>query len=212
MRPLILIPCKSLSEGKSRLSPVLSGEERAALCKRFLLETLALASAVSRSEDVRVVSSDPDAVQLAADFCVSSLGDPDGDLNNALMRAVERLIGPDLLEEHRDVLVLPIDLVLATPTQLNRVLAFAGDLVMTPDRAGCGTNLLRVSGRIARDFRFQYGENSAARHLAEAQRLGLRSEVLRDPDLGFDVDTPTDYAAWIANRASSDSLLVQRPR
>lgn len=205
MRPIILIPCKSLSEGKSRLAPVLSAEERAALCRQFLLDTLALACAVARPEDIRVVSSDPAAVRFAADFGVSSLDDPDGDLNSALVRAVARTVVPDSPEARCDVLVLPIDLVFATPALLRRVLAAAGDLVLTPDRAGRGTNLLRVAGRTAPEFRFQYGENSVSGHLAEAVRLDLRFELLRDPDLGFDVDTPTDYAAWVAGRSAADS-------
>lgn len=206
MRPIILIPCKPLAEGKSRLSPILSGTERAALCKRFLLDTLALACAVTGSGDIRVVSSDRQALQLAADFGVRGEDDPDGDLNTALARAVERIVRPDSPEERRNVLVLPIDLVLATPVGLTRMLAFAGELVLTPDRAGHGTNLLRVAGRIARDFRFQYGENSISKHLAEARRLDLRPQVLRDPELGLDIDTPADYAAWVASRAPAGQM------
>jgi 2-phospho-L-lactate guanylyltransferase len=206
MRPIILIPCKPLAEGKSRLSPILSGAERAALCKRFLLDTLALACAVTGSGDIRVVSSDRKALQLAAEFGVRGEDDPDGDLNTALARAVECTVRPGSPEERRDVLVLPIDLVLATPVQLTRVLAFAGDLVLTPDRAGHGTNLLRVAGRIAPNFRFQYGENSISKHLAEARRLDLRPQVLRDPELGLDVDTPTDYTAWVASRAPAGQM------
>lgn len=206
MQPIILIPCKPLAEGKSRLSPILSGAERAALCKRFLLDTLALACAVTGSGDIRVVSSDAEAARLAADFGVRGEDDPDGDLNTALARAVERTVRQDSAEEHRHLLVLPIDLVLATPVQLTRVLACAGDLVLTPDRAGQGTNLLRVAGRIARNFRFRYGENSISKHLAEARRLDLRPEVLRDPELGLDVDTPTDYAAWVAGRAPAGQM------
>ena len=212
MQPIILIPCKTLNEGKSRLSSVLSGEERAALCERFLQKTLTLACAVTGSEAIRVVSSDRKAVQLAGDFGVRGVDDPDGDLNSALVRAVEHTIRPDLKDALRDVLVLPIDLVLATPAQLTRMLAVAGDLVLTPDRAGHGTNLLRLTGRIAREFRFQYGENSFSRHLAEAHRLDSRAEVLRDPDLGFDVDTPADYADWVSSRSSENSLLLPETR
>lgn len=201
MRTIILIPCKSLGEGKSRLAPVLSREERAALCKRFLRNTLALACAVTGSEDIRVVSSDPEAVQLAADAGVRGLDDPEGDLNNALDRAVARTVLPESGDARRDVLVLPIDLVLATPLLLEQVLAVSGDFVLTPDRAGRGTNLLRLSGRIAEAFRFQYGEDSASRHLAEALRLEVRPELVRNPDLAFDVDTPADYEASIARGA-----------
>ncbi len=206
MQPIILIPCKSLTEGKSRLAPVLSGEQRAALCRRFLRETLSLACALTSSENIRVVSSDPEAVQLAADFGVRGADDPDGDLNTALVRAVARTVRPDSPEAGRNVLILPIDLVLATPAQITRTLVAPGDLVLTPDRAGRGTNLLRMAGRTAREFRFQYGDNSVSRHLAEALRLDLRVQVLGDPALAFDVDTPADYAAWNAGRSRRDSL------
>lgn len=200
MRPIILIPCKALGEGKSRLAPVLSKEERTALCRRFLRETLKLACAVTGSEDIRVVSSDPEAVQLAADCGVHGLDDPEGDLNDALVRAVARMVRPASGEASRAVLVLPIDLVLATPALLDRVLAAPGDIVLTPDRAGRGANLLRLSGGIAREFRFQYGEDSVSGHLAEARRLEVQAEVLRDHDLAFDVDTPADYEASVALR------------
>lgn len=208
MRPIILIPCKPLAEGKSRLSAILSGEERAALCKRFLFDTLTLACAVTGPEDIRVVSSDPRVAQLAGEFGVRGEDDPDGDLNAALDRAVERMFRTDSLDVHRNVLVLPIDLVRATPALLTRMLDVAGELVLTPDRAGRGTNLLRVAGRIAPDFRFQFGEDSASRHLAEARRLGLRAEVLHEPALALDVDTPADYADWVASRSSGNPELL----
>jgi 2-phospho-L-lactate guanylyltransferase len=41
-------------------------------------------------------------------------------------------------------------------------------------------------------FRFAYGPGSHARHVAEAQRLGLPWRSLPDPDLGWDVDEPAD--------------------
>ncbi len=206
MRPIILIPCKRLTGGKSRLAPVLSGDARAALCRRFLRDTLRLACAVGSPADIRVVSADREALQLAADCGVGGEDDPDGELNSALVHAVARSVRPDSPEERRNLLILPIDLVHATPAQISCVLAAPGDIVLTPDRAGRGTNLLRMTGRIAREFHFQYGDDSVSRHLAEALRLDLRAEVLDDPDLAFDIDTPDDYAAWIAGHPQGDSL------
>ena len=208
MQPIILIPCKPLAEGKSRLGTLLSGKERVSLCRQFLLDTLALACAVTEPGDIRVVSSDPEAVRLAADFGVRGADDPDGDLNSALVRTVERIVLPDSPDERRNLLILPIDLVLATPPKLTRVLACTGDLVLTPDRAGRGTNLLRMAVRNARAFRFRYGEDSASRHLAEARLLGLHAQVLRDPELELDVDTPADHAAWLASGAAGNSPML----
>jgi 2-phospho-L-lactate guanylyltransferase len=41
-------------------------------------------------------------------------------------------------------------------------------------------------------FRFRYGPGSAAAHVDEAERLGLPSVVVDDPDLAWDVDLPDD--------------------
>jgi 2-phospho-L-lactate guanylyltransferase len=41
-------------------------------------------------------------------------------------------------------------------------------------------------------FPFAYGPGSFRRHLALARRAGLAGRVVRDPELGFDVDLPSD--------------------
>ena len=49
------------------------------------------------------------------------------------------------------------------------------------------------------DFRFRFGRDSAAAHAAEARRAGLRPATLSTPGLAFDVDTPRDYAEFLAH-------------
>jgi 2-phospho-L-lactate guanylyltransferase (CobY/MobA/RfbA family) len=46
----IVVPCKSLKLGKSRLAGVVAPEEREALCRRFLSDTLRLATAVAGAQ------------------------------------------------------------------------------------------------------------------------------------------------------------------
>ena len=47
----------------------------------------------------------------------------------------------------------------------------------------------------AADFRFAYGPGSFRRHALETRRLRLGLRVVRDHDLGFDVDVPDDLLA-----------------
>jgi hypothetical protein len=42
------------------------------------------------------------------------------------------------------------------------------------------------------DWRFSYGPDSFARHVAEAERLGLEVDVVEHAGLGWDVDHPED--------------------
>jgi len=74
-------------------------------------------------------------------------------------------------------------------TDLARCADFDG-VTLVPDRHGDGTPVAVVPVDVG--FRFAYGPGSHARHVAEAQRLGLAWRSLPDPDLGWDVDEPAD--------------------
>lgn len=65
-----------------------------------------------------------------------------------------------------------------------------GTAVLVPDRRRDGTNVILIPSRCG--FRFSYGAGSFARHLAEARGLGLRTTVVEDAALGWDVDVPED--------------------
>ena len=65
--------------------------------------------------------------------------------------------------------------------------------VVVPCHRDDGTPVLSVP--IPSRFRFAYGPGSFRAHVAEARRVGLAVRVVRDPDLGFDVDLPADLAA-----------------
>ena len=85
------------------------------------------------------------------------------------------------------VVVAHADLPLATS------LAWVADgdgVTLVPDRHDDGTNVLAVPSDAG--FRFAYGPGSFARHVTEADRLGLATRIVREPTLGWDVDLPAD--------------------
>jgi hypothetical protein len=53
---IILIPCKGLDQGKSRLSAALDAHARRALCEFFLCRTLAIARTLTGPDCIRVLS------------------------------------------------------------------------------------------------------------------------------------------------------------
>lgn len=191
--PLILVPCKSLARGKSRLSGVLSPEAREALCRQFLADTLRNAIAVAGEGSVKLISTDPQAQAMAAAFGVGVDATAWPDLNAALSGVRRQLLATP---PARDMLVLPIDLPLSTPDALRRVLETAGDVVLVPDRRDAGTNVLLLRAAALNGFCFAYGSDSFRTHAAQAAARQLDLGVLRDKDLAFDIDEPEDYRLW----------------
>lgn len=187
----VIVPVKSMADGKSRLAPVLTAWERRRLNERFLLKTIELARSVVGRRWIRVVSHCAEALAKAHSLGIVPIPERRGhDLNRALASARDQVVS----DGAESLLVLPSDLPLATPDDLQAVLR-AGErpnsAVVCPDRRGLGTNALyvhRPSG-----FRFRFGVNSAAAHTSEARRGGWKVVRFNAQGLGFDIDTPADY-------------------
>lgn len=189
----ILIPCKNLDVGKSRLSECLAPAERREFCKRLLTQTLERTVALAAPANIRVVTADPEVAAMARQYSVETLADPGGGLNAALKDARAAILETESVSA---LLVLPIDLPLATPDVISEFINCAGDIVIAPDEGGTGTNLLLLRSPALKAFRFAYGPGSFAAHAAWAQADGLRIEAARDGRLAFDVDGPAQYATW----------------
>jgi 2-phospho-L-lactate/phosphoenolpyruvate guanylyltransferase len=196
----ILIPCKALALGKSRLSPMLSASERAALCAELLRRTLDCALAVVPAERCHLVSADAAAAELAMAQRVGTIAEPpEAGLNGALAAARDALCA----DAAAALLVLPIDLPLASPRALQGLAAIGGDVVAAPDRHGRGTNALYLAAAAAAAFAFRFGSGSLAAHRAEAEARGLSFRLFADQALAFDLDEPEDLRDWRAALTSA---------
>ncbi len=204
MNVAILIPCKDLDRGKSRLAGCLSPRSRRALCEFFLCRTLDVATRTVPPAWVRVVTSDRRVHAIAREYGVAVIDDRGGDLQGPvdlsrtldLNGALDR--GRTVLAEAGDCagLVLPIDLPLATAADLGAVVAATQDVVIVPDEARDGTNVLRLGPRALPRFRFSFGPQSYAAHCAHAAAEGLELHTIAAPALAFDVDSPAQYLRW----------------
>jgi len=192
----ILIPCKPLHSGKTRLAGVLPEQERVALCASLLAQTITLAADIAPTT---VVTSDPAAADICRHHNAQVFAEPArADLNTALAAAYRDFSPRDA------VLVLPIDLPLLTSATILRVCADEDIMTIVPDRVQRGTNLLLLPRQLNRSFRFRYGIDSFGQHRAEAQRLGLSCRVCLFPDAAFDLDTPDDLAELNHRRSHAE--------
>ena len=113
-----IVPVKPLRTSKSRLSSVLTSDEREKLSQQMLIHTLELLREVNEIERTLVVSRDPKALSIARKYdarTVTEHGTPE--LNNALVRAT-------VVSQQFDisgVLVLPADLPLLSIDDIEKL-------------------------------------------------------------------------------------------
>ena len=184
----VLVPVKAFAEAKIRLAPAIGPAERAALARAMAAGVIA----AGRPLPVAVVCDDVEVAQWARALAALVIWEPGRGLNGAVEAGVAQL-GDAGVER---VVVAHADLPHAAGLGL---LAAHPGVTLVPDRQRDGTTVAVIPAHAG--FRFSYGPGSFARHLLEADRLGLPATVLDDPLLAFDVDWPADLDTLAADRA-----------
>jgi 2-phospho-L-lactate/phosphoenolpyruvate guanylyltransferase len=187
-----IVPVKPLLMGKSRLGSVLSGEERARLNRMLLERTLGVIKKTAGIAGTLVISRDPEVLAIAREFearTVLEHGQTQNDLNLALARATAIAKAFEI----NGIIVLPADLPLVAPEDIQEILAEATEVpvvAIAPDRHNDGTNALLMSptGLI----KFDYGPDSFTRHCKHALESGVKLKIIRRVNLGLDLDYPDD--------------------
>jgi 2-phospho-L-lactate guanylyltransferase len=200
---VIVVPVKSLSRAKSRLAPVLTPLERAALTLAMLEDVLD-ATVPQPSWETWVVSPDEVVLEIAARRGVRPVLETKPPLRAAVRQAEEdaRAAGASAMA------VLLADAPLVTAPVLSEALRTLGPVVVAPSDAGGGTNLLVRRPPSAMPARF--GPSSLARHLETARARRLPVAVIDRPELGFDLDSPDDIARYLASPAQGRTREICR--
>jgi 2-phospho-L-lactate/phosphoenolpyruvate guanylyltransferase len=205
----VLVPLRSVDSGKSRLGQALDAEERGALVLGLLARTLDVLAAWPQAQRVYLVTADAATGELAqcAQPALTVLSEThEGGLNAALRAARDRAAAQGATA----VLMVPADLPLLDSAALDRLLdgtdaaVAAGSghaiVVVAPADARGGTNALLVSPPALIDP--QFGETSLEAHLRAAALADATVQLVIDPALGFDLDTPDDL-----ERLDTDTVL-----
>jgi 2-phospho-L-lactate guanylyltransferase len=176
---VVLMPVKAFADGKARLAPTLDRAGRAELSRLMATRVLQAAAPLP----VAVVCDDAEVARWAIENGAMALPEPGLGLNGAVEAGVARLAALGASE----VLVAHADLPMAHG--LAQLAGYDG-VTLVPDRRDDGTNVICVPA--GAQFGFSYGPGSFSRHCDEAERLGLRYRIVREPDLAWDVDVPSD--------------------
>jgi 2-phospho-L-lactate guanylyltransferase len=192
---VILVPVKNMEYSKQRLSAALSPEQRRVFAEAMLQDVLDALAGCSRRHEVAVVTGDARAELLARERNFAVIRDS---VNPGETGAIEMATAFCRQQGAAYTLVVPGDIPLITPAEIDAVLAAApaDGAVLVPSASGRGTNA--ALRRPADLFPLRFGNDSFLPHLAAAHATGKRVEVLRLAGIGLDIDEPADLPGLLA--------------
>jgi len=192
----VVIAVKQPERCKTRLAPLLGEVVRIELVRSMLAAVLSAARSAQTVYQRLVVS--PVRDQIPADIPIHR------DSGECLNEALQQAHGALRRTGCRELVVLPADLPRITAAEIDRLVRAGrkSGFAIAPDAAGAGTNALYIGS--AQPFHFQFGPDSYHLHVQQAQRLGLRPQVLQLAGFAFDVDSPADLELlgdrrWLAH-------------
>ena len=192
----VVVPLRTLEGGKTRLGAALDAEEREELIVGMLRHVLGMLLAWGGAADVLVVSPYRALLSIAAGVGARTLRQRAGDLNDGIRLGRDDVVAGGATA----LLVLPADLPLLERQALERLrdaadaaLAAGGGgplVAIVPADARSGTNALLLSPPDVIEPAF--GPESLRAHLEAARAANASVQLVEDPVLGFDLDTPAD--------------------
>ena len=190
MKTYAIVPVKKFENSKTRLSPMLTPDERIILSSLMLSSTLEVLACTQLAQVV-VVSSDSRVQGIAARLGARFLHEEkDTGVNSAVTLADNYCV-----EKGADAtVVVPEDLPLLNTMDIAMVCDLAVNdascIVICPSIRYDGTNLLlRKPPRI---MRTHFDNNSYVTHIETAKDLGIPIKLFFSKSLMSDVDTPED--------------------
>lgn len=185
-----IIPVKPFDFGKSRLSSVLSDQERRSLNVHLFSNTFNVVQSAPAIKITLVISQDQEVLTLTEKGGGIGLVEKEMDLNGSLQNATEYA----LQRGAESVLIIPADLPMISKVELQQAVkarySALPEMMIAPDRKGKGTNLLMVSppGTIE----YQFGVDSFRRHTEQARKKNITIRICSIPSFGVDLDLPED--------------------
>jgi 2-phospho-L-lactate guanylyltransferase len=191
LKTLAVIPVKSLSTCKERLSSVLNVDER----KEFVLSMLndVLEAASSSMVNQTVIVGLDYLIQKIIESRAYFLLETKKGLNNALEYATNWCVERGA----EAILILPADIPLITAADINRMIQMSSEvasIVISPSRDG-GTNaLMRKPPDV---IKTHFGPGSFNRHVGEASKKGIQAKIYRSSRIYLDIDSIQDLRMFL---------------
>jgi 2-phospho-L-lactate guanylyltransferase len=200
-----LVPVKDLTQAKVRLSPLLSPAERHVLAAAMLDDVLAALRQASTVERIALVTTDPHALALAAQWGFEMVDEGSG---RGETGAVELAVKVCRERGASSLAVIPGDIPLLTAADVDCVMQHGTqyDIVIVPSWDSRGTNAILLRPPDALQLRFGFW--SFFPHVKQAKHKGLSYKVVRLPRVALDVDTPGDLSRLMPQAMGTRSYAV----
>lgn len=205
----VLIPVKDPSRGKTRLSRLLSAEERRRLAWAMFEDVCRAVRSARLPERVFVVTSFEPAIEHARRLGWEVIIEQAQVSESASVDLASRELagrGFDL------VMRLPADVPLVRAEDIDELMSVemrAPAALLVPSREGTGTNaIIRTPADL---FPSRFGPNSLALHRQEASRVEVECLIKENSRIALDIDEPDDIAALMRDGRGSAAfdLLVE---
>ncbi len=201
-----LVPVKTPEHSKTRLASVLQPQECASLSRAMFLDVLNALGAAAGITHIAVLTNDDEVAEIAAQLGHEVIRDQHGGELSKGLNAAARYIA----DQGADVmLVIPGDIPTISPQDIEQLLQRhleleTGSLSLCPAIRDGGTNALVCSPPDA--LPFQFGDDSAQRHLDVAEQQGLHTMRLPMQAFFRDIDIPDDLV-WLTHQESDSNTL-----
>jgi 2-phospho-L-lactate/phosphoenolpyruvate guanylyltransferase len=198
---VILIPVKEQSKAKSRLSPLLSQEERGALAWSMFEDLIR--ALLPLPYPVVLATNSSKAAARAGQLGWRVIWEENQISESSSVDAASRLL---TLEGVSAVLRLPADVPLARSDDIAGILSLplkapAAALVPSWDRTGTNA-LLRTPPGL---FPSHFGPGSYALHMREIHESGVSFRVVESPRLAQDIDDVSDVVRFLDEAADGET-------
>jgi 2-phospho-L-lactate guanylyltransferase len=207
MKVFAIVPVKRFENAKTRLSSILSPDERVALSSIMLEETLSVLAATNVLTGTLVVSSDERARKLAESYGAVFLHEEN---DNGVNRAVS--LGDDYAMSNGvdATLVVPQDLPLLNSEEITAICTHAEPeekcIVICPSQRYDGTNLLlRKPPDVIPTF---FDKNSYPSHISMAEQNRVAVRIYSSDRLMLDIDNPDDLLQLAGRNIHSGNAVL----
>ena len=190
----VVIPAKPLVRAKSRLSTILSAEQRYEFAQGVLRQVLDVVTSLPEVVGTMVISRDPKILSIAREFGAKTIQEGrNSTLNMALTRATVILKSWGV----QAILVLPSDLPFVSTKDIHNLVNMGrkyNSVVIASDNAEDGTNALLM--RPPGIFPYCYGDNSYEEHIRLSREAGVEPRTYYSDSLALDIDLPSDLTLY----------------
>src|SRR5688572_24730669 len=190
MKIAAVIPMKSLHSAKSRLSNILTAQQRKNLAMYLLDATIKELKKSNFISEIIIVSNDKALKQYSCINNLKFIKDSDEGVNQAVILADKYCIDNGI----NATIVIPQDLPFISAKEIDEICTISNKyhkcIIICPSKRFDGTNVLfRKPPDVIKTF---YDDNSYINHLKEARKFNIPIESLDLDKLKLDIDTKED--------------------